>query len=117
MGRPLYERLSELIRNKGIQQKALAEAIGVSPSSLNGWLTKRRDPPVEYINAICVFLGMTPNELLEFDVSASGLDDDEKELLDLFRSLDRRGRRAILHEADVQMDRVRLEGDNHKAAQ
>ncbi len=98
-------------------QKEFADAIGASPQTLNGWIKKGRDPSPDYVIPICLFFKISPNELFGYDAATATLGEDEAELLQLFRGLDRKGRRAVLHEADVQDDRVKQEGDDASTAQ
>lgn len=112
----LIDKIIQLLEASGKKQKELAEAIGLSPQTLNGWIKNGRDPLTDYVIPICGFFQISPNDLFDFDAATIGLDEEEQELLSMFRGLDRKGRRAVLHEADVQEDRVRLEGDNANTA-
>lgn len=48
-----------------------------------------------------------------FDFATSGLNEDERDLLDIFRSLDKSGKRMLLGEAE----RMKLEGDTRSKGQ
>lgn len=115
----LGERVLAIMREKGLTQKELADGIGAPPQTISGWSKKNRSPTADYVIPICRFFKITPNELYGYDeiqFDRIELTDDEEELLDIFRRLDRRGRRAVLHAADMEDDRVRLEGDNAETA-
>jgi transcriptional regulator with XRE-family HTH domain len=51
-------RVHEELKKKKVSQKALADHIGISTSTLNNWLKRDRDIPNEYVVPICGFLGM-----------------------------------------------------------
>lgn len=53
------ERVSILLREKGLNQNKLAESIGVSTSTLNNWLKHGRDIPSDHAIPICEFLGVS----------------------------------------------------------
>lgn len=45
----IAEILRELRGNKGYSQRELAELLGISPQTYNGWEKARNEPPVEYL--------------------------------------------------------------------
>ncbi|MDR1328942.1 MAG: FRG domain-containing protein [Oscillospiraceae bacterium] len=51
-------RVHEELKEKKVSQKALADHIGISTSTLNNWFKSDRDIPNEYVVPICGFLGM-----------------------------------------------------------
>ena len=112
----LGEKVLALLESSGKRKKDLAEKLGTNSTTIIGWEKENRNPSSAMIVPICEFFGITPNELFDFDATTAGLDEEEQELLIMFRGLDRKGRRAVLHEADVQEDRIRFEGDNANTA-
>ena len=56
--------ISELRKEKGITQRELAEALGVSDKAISKWETGRGMPDVTYFKKICDFFDITVNELL-----------------------------------------------------
>lgn len=113
----LGERVLELLDRSGRSKADFARAIGTKSTTIIGWKQENRNPTSELILPICEYFGISPNELFEYNGPENGADDEEHELLTMFRRLDRKGRRAVLHEADVQDDRVRIAGDSGSAAQ
>lgn len=115
----LGDRIMALLEAKNKKPSELADAIGAPRNTVYGWKEQNRNPSSEYVIPICRFFEITPNELFGYDevqFERIELSDDEEELIDIFRRLDRRGRRAVLHAADMEDDRVRLEGDNAETA-
>ena len=112
----LRDKALQLLEASGRSQKDFADAIGASPQTLNGWIKKGRDPSPEYIIPICLFFGISPNELFEYDAATVGLDERERNLVEHFRALDLDGKARVESAAANEHDRVRLEGDSEKTA-
>ena len=60
----ISEKIFELIKEKGMTQKAFALATGISQSTISDWKTKHTNPAADKIMVICDVLGVTPVELL-----------------------------------------------------
>ena len=56
----IYNRLYQMHK----QQKELAEAIGLPPSTVNSWIMRGRDVPARYLGPVAEFLGVSVYELL-----------------------------------------------------
>lgn len=103
----IANRLNELIAEKRIQKKQLAERIGVAASTLNTWLSRGEDFPAQYVIPICGVLGISAEKLLEGrDVPLPVIPDDyvqitaeERFLLDTLRNLDREGVIVVTNKA------------------
>ena len=118
----IANRLNELIAEKRIQKKQLAERIGVAASTLNTWLSRGEDFPAQYVIPICGVLGISAEKLLEGrDVPLPVIPDDyvqitaeERFLLDTLRNLDREGVIVVtnkaIEEALAQADRLGIHG-------
>lgn len=63
------ERVLEIIREKGITQKAFSEQTGIPQSTISDWKNKKVNPSSDKIMIICDVLGVTPYDIL------SGFDD------------------------------------------
>lgn len=57
-------RVKLQLEKKGITQKDLANAIGVLPQTFNGYMTQRRDIPVDVLVAVADYLGVSTDYLL-----------------------------------------------------
>lgn len=53
----------DLLRCKGFSQKQLAEAVGVIPATLNGWLWNRYKPTPSNMLKMSVILGVDIDKL------------------------------------------------------
>lgn len=61
----ISEKIKELRIEKGISQKKLADAIGVSQKAIDFWERSVNEPKSSYIIALVRFFGITYNEFFE----------------------------------------------------
>lgn len=59
--------LKELRKEKGVSQKEVAQAIGVTPSAYGNYEQGTREPSLDVLIKICKFFNTTPNYLLGFE--------------------------------------------------
>ena len=81
------ERILQIIKEKGLKQKDLAEHLGTKPSTVNGWSKPNRNPSSELIIPICEFLDVTPEFLLTGKEKKSDVSISDAEWLDLIHKL------------------------------
>ena len=72
MSRELGRRIADLLRGKGMQQRELAERIGLTEATMSRYISGERDPKPEVIANIATALHTTSDYLLgietdEFD--------------------------------------------------
>lgn len=60
----IAENIKAILEEKGMEQKDLAQAIGVSPSSVSRWISGEKMPRASSIDAICKALGCTRNDII-----------------------------------------------------
>lgn len=60
-----HERMAELIREKEIEQKALAESIGVSEAAVSYYARGLKSPSIEILSRIAKALGVSAAELIK----------------------------------------------------
>ena len=60
----ISEKIFELIKARGMNQKEFALATGIAQSTISDWKTKGTNPAADKIMVICDVLGVTPVELL-----------------------------------------------------
>lgn len=60
----LGQRLAELRKTKGMNQKDVAEVLGVSRSSVASWETGHRIPRIEELSALASVFGVSADYLL-----------------------------------------------------
>ena len=65
IGKPTPAQIIQLsLEEKGMTQKQLAQAIGVSPSRINDYVTGRAEPTLRVARLLCTALGIAPALLL-----------------------------------------------------
>lgn len=60
------EKLSEMIAERGIKQKFIAEKVGISETALSAMLNGKQMIDIDVFFAIAVLLRMTPDEIYAF---------------------------------------------------
>ena len=60
----ISQKIFELMKAKGMNQKDFAMATGIAQSTISDWKTKGTNPAADKIMVICDVLGVTPVELL-----------------------------------------------------
>ena len=61
----ISEKIKELRIEKGISQKSLGEAIGVSQKAIDYWEREVNEPKIGYILKLIAFFEVSPNEFFE----------------------------------------------------
>lgn len=61
------EKIKQLRKDKGLQQKTVATDVGLDQSNYNKVENGKREPSVEVLQKLSVILGVTVNELLNPD--------------------------------------------------
>ena len=56
--------LQRIRKEKGLSQKELADALGVTQGTVSAWESGRWDPTVENLRAVAKVLGVTVDELI-----------------------------------------------------
>ena len=83
--------LPQLRHASGKTQAQIAAEIGVSTQAYSSWETGRIELGTQRIIELARVFGVTPNEIVGFGLTPGTtfdlLDDDERELMDLFRAL------------------------------
>lgn len=63
----MKEILKELRKEKGLSQKEVADAIGVTRGAYGNYEQGTREPSIDILIKICKFFNTTPNYLLGFE--------------------------------------------------
>lgn len=59
-----HEKMAELIREKGLDQKAIAGAVGVSEQAISAIVRGLKDPSLKVLSRIAKELGCSTAELI-----------------------------------------------------
>ena len=112
----INDRIIAALNEKKLKQTKLAEKLGTYVSTVNGWLVHDRDIPSKYITGICEYVGEPLEYILtgERPVQLIEPPEDEKDLLFLFRELDKEGRLMVLSTAYGERRRMVDSNGNSK---
>ena len=108
-------RVLEILNSKKMARKDLANAIGVPVTTLQTWLQRGEDFPARYVVPVADHLGVSTARLLYGTESEPPvipedyiqLNDDERMLIKMVRSLDREGVFVVTSRAIEESRRVR----------
>ena len=96
------ENLQKVLNEKHLTLNKLSKAIGISQSATSNWKTGRM-PQIDVLEKICRYLNISADYLL--DLAPPEMTDQERKLLENFRSADQRGQEYILDIADREASR------------
>ena len=89
-------RLKELIEEKGITQKALAEDLGFPLQTFNNYVRGEREPGIDTIGLLCDYFQVTADYLLcRSSVPYQAVSVEDARLLKVYHSLPPEIRRAV----------------------
>lgn len=63
------EKLKKIMKDKKLIQEDLAKHIGRAQATISGYMNDNIDPNLTVIEQIADFVGMTPGQLLDYDVN------------------------------------------------
>lgn len=92
----LSERIEKLIYEKNISRTELARQTGTSEGTIRNWSVRDSSPSVEAAYKVAQYFGVTVEWLVTGTDQKDTLSAEEKELLELFRTLDERDKQTIL---------------------
>ena len=98
-------KIFEILKKRGITQKEFSMKTGIAESTISDWKRKGFNPSAAKLPVICNVLGVSLDELLDDGADSSNLKEsidysfslsnDEKNLIELFRSADDGQKRRI----------------------
>jgi len=117
-------RIASIIKEKGITQKAVAQACGLTPSTVNTWINCNSDSiPSQHILPICQLLGVSPEELLGGEASPVihvqevipdgyiHLDETERKFIAVLRELSWESQIVVMNTAISERRAASTKGD------
>lgn len=109
----IAERVYEILNEQGKKQSELADFLGIGRSSVNYWFRVGGSIPSDMIVPVSTFLGVSVNYLVTGvkepeikPIASTDLEEDEAELLRVYRLLDREGKVMVLSCAYTHKNRV-----------
>lgn len=92
----INERIFYLLNKQGKKASALAEYLGIKPSSITGWKNDGSYPSSKYIQKISEFLNISIEYLVTGKSDISANNPDQQELLSLYSQLDERSKGEVI---------------------
>lgn len=80
------DRIRKFRLDRGLDQKTLAEKIGVSNSRISNWEKGINRPDADILAEICRALEVSPSELLDVRLSTDELNDQERKVIKAYRA-------------------------------
>lgn len=92
----LTERMDYLLSSSNQRRADLVRGTGISEGTIRSWYTRGACPSVEAAYKVAQYFGVTVEWLVTGKEQKDTLSAEEKELLELFRTLDERDKQTIL---------------------
>ena len=95
------KNLTYYIDKHGKEQKEIAEAIDVAPSTFNAWVKAKKYPRIDKIELLAKYFGILKSDLIEehnnkTSLKTISITEDEQQLLDLFRLIPENQQQLVL---------------------
>lgn len=102
-------RIKKFRLESGITVDQLADALGISKSSVRNWECGLTRPDPQYFFDLFRIFNVEPNEFFGVDGVGNMLTEQERTLVDFFRTLDAAGKDAILIFAEAMSKKRKSE--------
>ena len=89
------DRIRHYRQGQGIEQKQLAETLGVNSNAISNWETGRCRPDVNLLPEICKALGITLNQLFMIEDRLQNYTASEQMMMESFRNLSYANQSAV----------------------
>ena len=104
--------LSYYIDKHGLEQKELAEIVGVAPSTFNAWVKAKKYPRMDKIELLANYFGILKSDLIEeknsgYTRRTISITEAEQKLLDLFRRVPESQQDMVLQMISVALNNVK----------
>ena len=108
----IYERVFEILQQKGMSQKELSEKTGIRQSTISDWKNKKMNPSADKIMILCDALEVSPYTLLsgtndkynEIDYVVLDKKSMEYSLVEIYRDSSKEVKNRLLGYAQALMD-------------
>ena len=105
------QNLKNFMKNRGVEQADIVAELGITASTVSDWVKGKSYPRVDAMQKIAEFLGVKISDLTSEENNnnqAVLTDEDERELIAIFRRLGRRAK----HEMMVKAYELEKEANN-----
>lgn len=108
----IYERIFDILQQKGMSQKELSDKTGIRQSTISDWKNKKMNPSADKIMIICDALEISPYDLLsgtdekynKMDYMVIDKNSDEFVIVEAFRASSIENRSRLLGYAQAIKD-------------
>lgn len=102
---PFGDMLREMLEERGITQKKLAEDLHIAPSTMGNYVRNLREPDYATLKRIAAYFRVSTDMLLEYETGESVPQDgvSEAQMIRLFRRLDAETQRLLLEQGRLLM--------------
>ncbi len=107
------ELLKEARKKAGLKQSDVAEKLGVKGGTISNWELGKADPDIDSFVAFCEICGADPIEVMNKAYGKPnkhllelGFTEDEIDMIQKFRCLDKRGQRNVLRTLNAEYEDV-----------
>lgn len=99
------------INRHNVEQKEIAEAIGVAPSTFNEWVKGKKYPRIDKVEKLANYFGILKSDLIESHDEADSLKtisitEGESKLLELFRKVPENQQQMVLQMISVALKSI-----------
>ncbi|MBR6916703.1 MAG: helix-turn-helix transcriptional regulator [Clostridia bacterium] len=105
----LGDRLKVVLRENNITQKGLAIKLNIAPTTLNGYISNKRQPDLETVKRIAETLGVTTDYLLEAQGGGIALSAKETAIVRQLRRMTPAQRDVIVELMNVLTNRNKVQ--------
>jgi transcriptional regulator with XRE-family HTH domain len=100
------KRIDELLFDKQITQRQMADDLKISASTLNNYIRDYREPDVEMLKSIAVYFNVSVDYLLDFnpksfEADSTALTVDEQRLINAYRLLDMKQQAFLIEQTKL----------------
>ena len=107
------ENLTFYIKKHEIDQKDIAEAIGVAPSTFNAYVKAKKYPRIDKIEKIAEYFGISKSDLIEEHKAAKSITqsitNDEQRLLELYRKVSEKQQKMVVDIINVVVNGSKMQ--------
>ena len=104
------DRLVKAREKKGLNQKELAQLLGITPTRLNYWEKNKREPDVFMIKKLAFELNVSTDYLIGNNISkdcvSESFNSEEQKVIKKYRALDEHGKMLVDNVLDLEYKRV-----------
>lgn len=104
------KNLMYYVNKHGRDQKEIAEAVGVAPSTFTAWVKGNKYPRIDKIEKLATYFGILKSDLIEEiknSPPAQSITEGEMKLLELFRKVPEAQQPMVLQMIEVALNNLK----------